>query len=161
MTLHEDMFATGDTAVGCGHALRTVHKGARAFSADFINKENRRDNITVQTHTTVDKVIILEETDGLRAIGVELLTTDGHKTVALARKEVIICGGAYGSPAILLRSGLGPKEELQKVGIPTKVNLPGVGKNLQDHPVSHMRQEGTRAKIYRLLGFTMKLTNQV
>ncbi|EXJ78576.1 hypothetical protein A1O1_08977 [Capronia coronata CBS 617.96] len=135
LPLHEDMFATGETSTGCGHALRTVYEGIRTTAADFVSKGYRRDNVTIQTDATVDKVIISEGSNGLRATGVEMITKSGEKITAHARKEVIVSAGAYGSPAILLRSGLGPKEELEKVGITPKVNLPGVGKNLLDHPV--------------------------
>jgi choline dehydrogenase len=50
-----------------------------------------------------------------------------------ARKEVIICAGAISTPQILMLSGIGPKDELQKINVPTIVDLPGVGKNLMDH----------------------------
>ena len=47
---------------------------------------------------------------------------------------VVLCAGAYASPAVLLRSGLGPADELARLGIPVAVDLPGVGRNLADHP---------------------------
>ncbi|KIV83763.1 hypothetical protein PV11_05758 [Exophiala sideris] len=135
LPLHEDMFATGETSTGCGHVLRTVYQGTRSTAADFVTKEYRRNNITIQTDATVDRVILTEELGGLRATGVEMVTKSGEKVIARARKEVIVSAGAYGSPAILLRSGIGPEDELEKVGVTPKVHLPGVGKNLLDHPV--------------------------
>ena len=53
--------------------------------------------------------------------------------VALARKEVILSGGAVHTPALLLLSGIGPQEHLAQLGIPVVGNLPGVGQNLRDH----------------------------
>ncbi|KAJ5091229.1 hypothetical protein NUU61_006099 [Penicillium alfredii] len=63
----------------------------------------------------------------------EISLTDGRSRTFSARKEIIISGGAYCSPAILLRSGIGPREEVDRHGIPCMVDSPGVDKNLMDH----------------------------
>jgi choline dehydrogenase-like flavoprotein len=133
MPLNHDMFSTGDVPHGCGHVPRTVYNGIRTTGADFVTNKNSRGNITIQTDTTVDRVIFTEE---LRASGVATKTPDGKSKIYHARKEIIISGGAYCSPAILLRSGIGPKEELAKHDISCTVDAPGVGKNLMDHLVS-------------------------
>ena len=70
--------------------------------------------------------------DGKRATGVAYRTRQGD-AVATARREVILSGGAFGSPQLLLLSGIGPADELRKHGIAVRHELPGVGKNLQDH----------------------------
>lgn len=83
--------------------------------------------------------------DGDRAIGVEYLKGrwlyrasaepqggDGEPRRAIAAREVILCGGAFNSPQLLMLSGIGPRAELSALGIPIKVDLPGVGRNLQD-----------------------------
>jgi choline dehydrogenase-like flavoprotein len=169
LPLHEDMFTTGETSTGCGHVPRTVYEGIRTTAADFVTKGYRRSNITIQTDATVDKVIISEGADGeLTATGVEMITKKGDKIKAFARREVILSAGAYGSPAILLRSGLGPQEELEKIGITTKVNLPGVGKNLLDHPVSDFHRHHSKQKSRtrsnnndnRCVGFSTRSTSQ-
>jgi choline dehydrogenase-like flavoprotein len=130
---HADMFSTGETPHGCGDVPRTVHQGIRSTAADFITKGYRRENITIKTSTTVDR-IILNNIDGeLTATGVLTRAADGTAVEYQAKKEVIVSAGAYCSPPILLRSGIGPKEELEKLEIEVKVDLPGVGKNLQDH----------------------------
>lgn len=67
--------------------------------------------------------------EGTRALGVE--TSAGR---FLARHEVVLCAGAFGSPQLLLLSGVGPAEQLRALGIPVAHDLPGVGENLQDHP---------------------------
>lgn len=136
MPLNHDMFSTGDVPHGCGHAPRTVYNGIRTTGADFVTNKNSRGNITIQTDTTVDKVNFTQEGEQLRASGVATKTSNGGSKTYHARKEIIISGGAYCSPAILLRSGIGPKEELAKHNIPCTVSAPGVGQNLMDHLVS-------------------------
>jgi choline dehydrogenase-like flavoprotein len=136
MPLHDDMFSSGDVAQGCGHVPRTVYQGLRTTGADFVTNKNHRENITIKTDTTVDKIIFSKQTNGKRASGVATLDSDGTSRIYHARKEIIISGGAYCSPAILLRSGIGPKADLAQHNIPCTVNLPGVGKNLMDHLVS-------------------------
>ena len=85
--------------------------------------------------TTVDKVIIEKLEGKLKATGVAFISKDGTPGKVSVRKEVILSGGAYCSPNILNRSGVGDKEELEKFDIETLVDLPGVGKNLMDHLV--------------------------
>lgn len=135
MPLHHDMFSTGDIAQGCGHVPRTVYQGLRTTGADFVTNKNHRGNITIKTDTTVDKIIFSKQANKTRASGVVTQTSDGSR-IYYARKEIIISAGAYCSPAILLRSGIGPKAEVEQHNIPSLVNLPGVGKNLMDHLVS-------------------------
>ncbi|PYH83980.1 alcohol oxidase [Aspergillus uvarum CBS 121591] len=134
LPLDHDMFTTGETPHGCGHVPRTVHKGIRTTSGDFITNGYLRSNVTVMTETTVDKVLLGQTSEGLKAEGVVVITSDGPKSI-YAKREIIISGGAYCSPAILMRSGIGPKEELGKHDIECKVDLPGVGQNLLDHMI--------------------------
>ncbi|KAJ5359238.1 Glucose-methanol-choline oxidoreductase [Penicillium cataractarum] len=145
MPLNHDMFSTGDVPHGCGHVPRTVYNGIRTTGADFVTNKNSRGNITIQTDTTVDKVIFTEQGGQLRASGVSTKTADGKSKIYHARKEIIISGGAYCSPAILLRSGIGPKEELAKHDIPCTVDAPGVGTNLMDHLIVFMFYETENA----------------
>ncbi|KAL2857360.1 hypothetical protein BJY01DRAFT_202666 [Aspergillus pseudoustus] len=133
LPLHHDMFSTGDVVNGCGHVPRTVHKGIRTTAADFITKEYDRSNITILTDTTVDHVLTEQTADGLQATGAVTRGADGSEKIFYARREVIVSGGAYCSPAILMRSGIGAREELAQHGIECQVDLPGVGKNLMDH----------------------------
>lgn len=132
---HPDMFSTGETSHGCGDVPRTVHQGIRSTAADFITKKEKKTNITIKTEVVVDKVLFSDQAGEPTATGVSSITKAGKKIDYQARKEVIVTAGAYCSPAILMRSGLGPKAELQKHGIECKVDLPGVGQNLQDHCV--------------------------
>lgn len=130
------MFSVGDTPHGCGHAVRTVSQGLRVTAANFVTRDQKRENVTILTNTYVDKIILGKERDVWKAEGVETVSAEGLKSVFRAHKEIIISAGAYCSPAILLRSGIGAKSDVEKHGIVSYVNLPGVGRNLMDHPVS-------------------------
>lgn len=134
LPLVPDMFATGETPSGCGHVNRTVYQGDRTTAANYFR--NKGSNLSIQTDTTVDKIIIEGEKETLRATGVVVIMNDGIRKYYTARKEIIVSSGAYCSPAILKRSGIGPKEELAAHGIECKLDLSGVGQNLMDHAVS-------------------------
>lgn len=134
LPLHGDLFSTGESANGCGNSVRTVHQGIRTTGADFITKGYKRDNITIKTSTLVDKVVLEKDSNGkLRATGVAIINADGSHSTVHASHEVIVSGGSYMSPAILLRSGIGAKSDLEALGIDCVVDLPAVGKNLEDH----------------------------
>ncbi|KAM0251631.1 hypothetical protein ACHAP5_001640 [Fusarium lateritium] len=142
LPLDHDMFAAGENPHGCGHSVRTVHQGLRTTSADFITKQKPRDNLHLMVESHVEKVVIEKDGQGdLRATGVRVVQADGTVAEIKASKEVIVSGGAYCSPNILNRSGIGAKSELEKHGITTLVDLPGVGKNLQDHLIVFMFYE--------------------
>lgn len=142
-----DLFSTGRSPQGCSNTVRTVHQGVRTTGADFITKGYRRDNITIKTESVIDK-LVLEPVDGqLTATGVKIVSKDGTETTVHARKEIVLSAGSYCSPAVLLRSGIGPKDELEKNGIQTQVELPGVGKNLMDHAISFVFYEVTKPEL--------------
>ncbi|HEY5410416.1 MAG TPA: GMC family oxidoreductase N-terminal domain-containing protein, partial [Caulobacteraceae bacterium] len=107
----------------------TVHKGRRgSTSARFLNPVRHRPNLKVETGALTHRVLLEKG----RAIGVEFEQGGEIKRV-LAGREVILCGGAFNSPQLLLLSGIGPASELAALGIQPLHDLPGVGKNLQDH----------------------------
>jgi choline dehydrogenase-like flavoprotein len=144
LPLDADMFTTGSTAQGCGHAIRSIYQGVRTTSVDYLGQGqgDRYPDITTLTERYVDTVGFETDPAGkFRASKVRVLDKDGNKSTFTARKEIIITAGAYGSPAILLRSGIGPKDELAPLGIDTVVDVPGVGKNLMDHMVSHLQTD--------------------
>ncbi|UIF89943.1 GMC family oxidoreductase [Cupriavidus sp. UYPR2.512] len=99
---------------------------ARAYLLPHIG---RRDNLSVETHAQVRRILF----DGTRAVGVEVLI-GGSLHTFLARREVVLAAGALQTPQILMLSGVGPAAELARFGIQPVTHLPGVGKNLQDHP---------------------------
>lgn len=107
----------------------THRNGERCSAAKaFLTPHLGRSNLSVLTHA-VSRRILLE---GRRATGVEFMHGDQIRRVK-ARREVIVSSGAFGSPQLLLLSGIGPATELQAMGIAVAHHLPGVGKNLQDH----------------------------
>ncbi|MEX0503544.1 GMC family oxidoreductase [Alphaproteobacteria bacterium LSUCC0719] len=108
----------------------TIGNGQRCSAAvAYLKPARGRRNLTVQTGAAVRHVGV----SGNRANEVHYQKR-GVACTARARREVILSGGAINSPQILLRSGIGPEDHLQAVGIATKVRLSGVGRNLQDHP---------------------------
>tara|TARA_B110000003_G_C16648342_1_gene533056 strand:+ start:978 stop:2657 length:1680 start_codon:yes stop_codon:yes gene_type:complete len=120
----------GENQEGIGY-YQTTQKGGKRCSAAkaYLVPALERENLTVLTDTNVNKILINND----RATGVSCIDEDGNEFVIRASKEVLLSSGAFGSPQVLLRSGVGPEEEITKHGIDHKVELPGVGKNLQDH----------------------------
>jgi choline dehydrogenase-like flavoprotein len=148
MPLDHDMFTHGNNPHGCGHAPRTVYNGIRTTGADFITKGLLRDNVTVLVNTHVDKVLLERCSDGeLRATGVRVVQPDGTREDITATKEVIVNGGSYCSPNILNRSGLGRKDDLERLGIEVLADLPGIGQNLMDHLIVFMFYETERKEL--------------
>ena len=119
---------------GVGYYQLTVKNGQRCSAAvAYLHPAMKRANLGVETSALTTKVLF----EGKRAIGVEYLQ-DGVKKVAKARREVILCGGAINSPQLLQLSGVGPGDLLREHGIAVIQDLPGVGRNLQDHYVMTM-----------------------
>lgn len=146
LPLHPDMFSTGETPNGCGHVPRTVYKGDRTTSANYFT--NKGPNLAIKTNTIVDRIILEGASpDDLRAAAVKVIEKDGTEKQIRARKEIIISGGAYCSPTILMRSGIGAKSELESHGIECQVDLPGVGKNLMDHMIVFIFYETTKPNV--------------
>ncbi len=114
---------------GCGY-YQTTTKDKRRWStaAAYLTMAKKRPNLIIKTHAHATRILFK---DG-RASGVTFSTPAGQQ-IALAAREVIVSGGAYGSPQLLQLSGLGPAEHLQDMGIPVVRDMPGVGANLQDH----------------------------
>lgn len=116
---------------GFGLLDRTVHGGERLSTARaYLEPVLGRANLTVMTSAHVQRIVI---SDGV-AHAIEYKNTLGHLQTASARKEVILCAGAVGSPHLLMLSGVGKRAHLEEMGIPVFSDLPGVGQNLNDHP---------------------------
>jgi choline dehydrogenase-like flavoprotein len=99
-----------------------------------VTNDQQKENIEVLVETLVDKINFDNSSAGTpRATSVSLVAKDGSRRTVTARKEIIVSAGAYCSPAVLLRSGIGAREELAKHSISCVVDSPGVGKNLLDH----------------------------
>ena len=119
----------GATQEGCGY-YQTTTKDKRRWStaAAYLTTAKKRPNLSIKTRAHATRVVFR---DG-RAAGVEFQTPKGLE-IAYAGREVIVSGGAYGSPQLLQLSGLGPAEHLRDMDIPVVRDMPGVGSNLQDH----------------------------
>ncbi|HET9660680.1 MAG TPA: FAD-dependent oxidoreductase [Thermomicrobiales bacterium] len=100
-------------------------------AAGYLTSEVRaRPNLTILAETEVLRLT----TEGPRVTGVEVRSAGRAEPVALQAGEVVICAGAIHTPALLLRSGIGPAAELATLGIDSVADVPGVGANLQEHP---------------------------
>jgi choline dehydrogenase len=109
----------------------TQRDGRRFSAADaYLRPALTRPNLEVRTHVTVLGV----ELEAKRAAGVRIRKGRKGSEVVRAQREVILSAGAIGSPQLLLASGIGPADDLAAVGVEVRHDLPGVGRNLQDHP---------------------------
>ena len=107
---------------------RNVHRGRRlSASRAYLHPVMQRKNLKVETGTLISRVLF----DGNRAVGVEYRRR-GRRHIARGEK-VLLCAGAFGSAQLLQLSGVGPADLLESMDIPVVADLPGVGKNLQDH----------------------------
>jgi len=117
---------------GAGLYQVTCKKGRRWSVADaYIRPAMGRPNLTVRTDSFATKILL----EGKRAVGIAYRRGGRDHTVH-ADAEVIISGGSVNSPQLLMLSGIGPGAHLREFGIDVAVESPGVGQNLQDHPVS-------------------------
>jgi choline dehydrogenase len=115
-------------------------KGHRASSAAaYLTPVLARRNLNVETGAMTRRVLI----ENGRAVGVEY-AKDGQLVVARAEREVILSGGSYNSPQLLMLSGIGPADELAAHGVKPVLDLPAVGRNLQEHPNMLLRRPCSR-----------------
>ncbi|MGX7896004.1 GMC family oxidoreductase [Tsuneonella sp. HG222] len=125
----------GPDPEGFGTRQGTIRRGLReSGTTAYLAPVRSRSNLSVITGALVHKVLF----EGKRAIGVQY-DVSGELQSLRAAREVILAGGAYGSPTVLLRSGIGPAGELKDLGIEPILDLPGVGKNLKDHPAASIQ----------------------
>jgi len=103
-----------------------------------------RDRLMVAGDAPVERVLVR----GGHAVGVAV--RDGQRLAEIGASRVVLSAGAYGSPAILLRSGIGPAGELIAIGVEPALDLPGVGRNLHDQPCAEVGYEGSGELIERM-----------
>ena len=152
----------GQNQEGFSRYEHTIEDGRRCSSASaYLHPVLNRKNLFTMTDLTVDKILV----EGNKAVGVNTRQGNTSKQIK-ARREVILSAGAINSPQILLRSGIGPSEDLRALGIDVVQDLPGVGKNLQDHvgvvsqftctkPVTLHRSAGALARTLAGLRFLL------
>ncbi len=122
----------------------TIRNGRRHSTARaYLRPARRRPNLQILQQALVQRVLV---EDG-RAVGVEYMQGGIRKTIR-ARREVILSGGAFNSPQLLMLSGIGPATELKEHGIAVVRDLPGVGANLQDHPIAQSFWNATRPNTF-------------
>jgi len=125
----------GAEQYGAGLFQRTMNGGTRCSTARaFLRPAQSRANLHVMTGAEATQIVF----DGKRATGVRYKKNAIAEEVS-ANHEVIVCGGAINSPHLLMLSGIGPADHLRSAGIPVLEDLPGVGQNLQDHPMTRFR----------------------
>ena len=119
----------GETQEGFGRLQMTISQGRRYSAATaYLRPALQRSNLSILVEAQATKVLL----EGGRAVGVEYLHSGARKSVR-AEREVILAGGVINSPQLLMLSGIGDPDQLGKQGIEVAVDLPGVGRNFQDH----------------------------
>lgn len=128
-----------NTLVGEGLGLtRTNQRNGIRMSAAraYLEPARRRPNLRVLTHSTANRIVFEES----HAASVDF-DRNGEASSAFARREIILCAGAFHSPKLLLQSGIGPKHDLAELGIDLLVDAPEVGRNLHEHPELYVEYE--------------------
>jgi len=123
----EEPDKNGEQPLGYGAMPRNAVDGLRCNTAiTYLNDIRHRQNLTIRANTTATRVVF----DGTVATGVAV----GRGSEVIAGREVVLCAGALQTPQLLMLSGIGAREELDEHGIAVVAEVPGVGKNLMDHP---------------------------
>lgn len=123
--------ANGEEQDGISRMESTVHAGRRVSSARaYLHPAMHRPNLTVATGALVTRIVVRSG----RAVAVDYVA-GGRARRAAASSEIVLAAGAYGSPQVLMLSGIGPADELRAAGVEPVHDLPCVGRDLADHPV--------------------------
>ncbi len=132
-------------STGVGPFPMNNPNGVRMSTAlTYVNPNRHRLNLTIRANVRVRRILFeggstgsSGSTSSPRAVGVEV--ESGGETFHIEAAQIVLCAGAIASPQLLLLSGVGPSAELRNLGIPVVKELPGVGKNLRDHPLVPVR----------------------
>jgi choline dehydrogenase-like flavoprotein len=137
----------GEVQDGAGRDQFTIRDGRRCSTAvAYLRPAIERGNVDVITNAHASRILF----EGDRAAGVEFLRDDALQEVR-AEREVLVCGGAYGSPQLLMLSGIGPAGHLAPLGIEVRADLP-VGEGLQDHPVCSLQWRSEEPSLLSAFG---------
>jgi choline dehydrogenase len=127
----------GAAPEGFGAFQTNIDHGIRASTAHaYLRLARGRGNLKIETAARAQRILV----EGNRTVGVAY-ACEGERREARASREVILCGGSFNSPQMLMLSGIGPADELKRLDIKVAVDLPGVGQNLQDHAAAYMQYE--------------------
>lgn len=154
----------GASQVGFGKNYGTVVNGMRANAAKmYLSPIGSRENLKIVKNALVEKIIFQEK----KAVGV-IFNRNGKSFTVSSKKEIIISAGAIDTPKLLMLSGLGREEDLQSLNIDVILNMNGVGKNLQDHPIYSgmpiiLNEDGAQAVTTQYISdaFYMYLTRRI
>jgi choline dehydrogenase len=131
---------SGGEEIGFGFTDLNIVDGRRQSAADaYLAPALARPNLVFEAHALVQRLLIEKG----KCVGVEY-SHAGGSAVAFAAGEVVLAAGAIGSPHLLMVSGVGPHAHLREVGIEVVADLPGVGANLQDHPICPVVYRATK-----------------
>ncbi|MES2235362.1 FAD-binding protein [Pseudomonas veronii] len=120
----------GDSQIGVAPVQSNIKNKRRCSAVEaHLRRHLNSGRITLLTKTTVTRVLFEQN----RAVGVQALV--GGRSTEIHATHVVLSAGAVHSPKILMHSGIGPRAQLEEFGIPVKIDLPGVGENLHDHPI--------------------------
>lgn len=122
----------------CASPYNIVDGRRQSTAVAYLEPARGRPNLTVRPETTVVRVLL----DGGRACGVEIRDADG-RTSTIGARRIVLAAGVFHSPQVLLRSGIGPGDELAVHAIAQRVALDGVGRGYQDHAVVYITFQGT------------------
>jgi choline dehydrogenase len=129
-----------DGGIGTANEPMNVVDGVRWNAAfGYLDPVRDREELTVVGDSLVDRIVVVA--GRARAVRARI----GGEKLEIAANEIVVSCGAYGSPEVLLRSGIGPADELRAAGIEPVLDLPGVGGNLHDHPAPQVEFAGTDA----------------
>ena len=139
-----------DEDIGMSTSPVNIVDGVRWNTAfAYLDPLRGNDCLTILGNTQVDRLHV----EGNQVVALAVIGPDGPRTIKAGR--VVLCAGSYGSPATLLRSGIGPDAELRALGIETKLDL-AVGKNLHDHPAVYLKYSGTPQLVAAMLDFAAR-----
>ena len=111
-------------------AQASIHRGLRwSTNRAYVRPAVRRPNLQILSRTHVTRIVVADGT----VVGIEVADGPGATRIS-ARREVVLCAGAFGSPKLLMLSGIGPADELRRHGVPVVADAAEVGQNLQNHP---------------------------
>lgn len=126
----ELMPSTGYTSITYNPENGARSSASTAYIHPILEGKERRPNLTILTDAWVDRINIKND----RAVGIEVKYSSGRRGSITANMETILSAGSIDTPRLMLLSGLGPRGQLESLGIPVIQDLPGVGENLMDHP---------------------------
>lgn len=130
----------GETQIGVGFHECTIHQGVRqtAFAA-YLKPILGRKNLWIMDHSFAQRILFKKQGASQRAYAVSFVDNRDQQAYTVeAKLEVIVSAGAIRSPQLLIVSGVGPKADVNRIGVPLIKDLPGVGQNLHDHPITTM-----------------------